>query len=107
MYQHINASDSEVDTPLMWAAEEGQIEAVQILLDYGVDINSKNKEGLTALHWAIRTDHLDVAIVLLEHTDTKFNVDSRHEIIDYLVDHRSGEMADVVIAKLLSSDYST
>jgi ankyrin repeat protein len=60
MYQHINASDSEVDTPLMWAAEEGQIEAVQILLDYGVDINSKNKEGLTALHWAIRADHLDV-----------------------------------------------
>jgi hypothetical protein len=59
------------------------------------------------LHWAIRTDHLDVAIVLLEHKDTKFNVDSRHEIIDYLVDHRSGEMADVVIAKLLSSDYST
>jgi ankyrin repeat protein len=104
MYPHINAPDSEGDTPLMWAAERGQIEAVQILLDYGVNINAKNKEGLTALHLAILTDHLDVAIVLIEHKDIKLNVDQRHEIVNYLIDHRSGEMADVIIAKLLSSD---
>ncbi len=104
MYLHINPPDSEGDTPLMWAAEGGQMEAAQILLDYGVNINAKNKEGLTALHWTILMDHLDVAIVLIEDKDMKLNVDQRHKIINYLIDHRSGEMADVLIAKLLSSD---
>jgi ankyrin repeat protein len=102
-YAAINAQDTDGDTPLMWAADGGKIEAAQILLNYGVDINAKNKESLTALHWSILTDHLDVAMVLMEHKDIKLNVDQRGKIINHLIEHHSGEMTDVLIAKLLPS----
>jgi ankyrin repeat protein len=41
VYQYINAQDTEGDTPLMWAAENGRISAAQVLLEYSVDINFK------------------------------------------------------------------
>jgi ankyrin repeat protein len=33
----------------MWAAHRGYTEAVQVLLDAGVDVNVKNQGGYTAL----------------------------------------------------------
>ena len=40
------------NTALHIAAGEGHINIVEILLNRGIDINSKNNDGDTALHWA-------------------------------------------------------
>ncbi|WP_375316602.1 ankyrin repeat domain-containing protein [Wolbachia endosymbiont (group A) of Colletes cunicularius] len=64
--QYIDAKDTEGDTPLMWAAENGRVNAAQILLKYGASIEVKNNDGMTALHWAAQNGHLGVAKLLAD-----------------------------------------
>lgn len=42
----VNAQDWTGQTPLHWAAYEGTVETVQLLLDCGADTTIRNKEGL-------------------------------------------------------------
>lgn len=39
-------------TPLILAASAGRIDTVKTLIEYGVNINAKNKEGHSALQYA-------------------------------------------------------
>jgi len=39
---------------------------VRVLLGYGADVNSRSREGLTALHYAVRSGDLPVIRLLLE-----------------------------------------
>ena len=50
--EHINAKDTEGNTPFMWAVKERKVNAVKILLEYDADVNAKNNNGETAIHWA-------------------------------------------------------
>ncbi|KAF1319523.1 Serine/threonine protein kinase, partial [Globisporangium splendens] len=53
-------------TALMTAAEHGRIKIVQYLVgDWGVDLHTRCSDGLTALHYAAATDHVDVVNLLL------------------------------------------
>jgi ankyrin repeat protein len=45
----IEARNEEDDTPLIWAAENGQTDVVRGLLERGADVEAKNKYGGTAL----------------------------------------------------------
>lgn len=48
------------------AASDGDIEKVSMLLDAGVDINSKNVVGETSMHIAARMGHEGIIVMLLE-----------------------------------------
>lgn len=78
----VNAQDPfQEETALMWASAEGQLEAVKALLAAGADPNlkahvstikeRKNADhasgGFTALMFAVRNGHEDVAKVLIQH----------------------------------------
>lgn len=39
----LNARDSDDSTPLHCAAWKGNVEAVKVLLEFGADVNAKNK----------------------------------------------------------------
>ena len=57
-------------TPLLRAAQNGQILAVQILIRAGADLNKTNKDGATPLFLAAQEGHIAVAQLLLEaHAD--------------------------------------
>jgi ankyrin repeat protein len=83
----VNATDQfQEETPLMWASAEGQLEVVKTLLAAGADPNLKahvtqlvDREhsdhpsgGFTALMFAVREGHGDVAKALIDgHADLK------------------------------------
>ena len=49
----VNATDDANMTPLMWAAFHDQISCVSLLLSLGAEVEEKDIEGKTALHWAV------------------------------------------------------
>lgn len=48
----VNTKDTHETTPLMYAAAHGSMDAMQILVDAGADVNAKNAFDCTALMWA-------------------------------------------------------
>ena len=55
----------EKATPLHWAAEQGNVEAIRILLDHGADLHSQQLSGATALHLAAGRSRNPEAVRLL------------------------------------------
>lgn len=63
---YIDATDEEGDTPLMWAAETGNVSSARVLLECGANVNAKNKSDQTALHWAAKGGFQDIVELLVE-----------------------------------------
>lgn len=53
-------------TPLIMAAHRGRTAAVKLLLELGAEVNAKDPESRTALHWAAAGDHATVVRALLD-----------------------------------------
>jgi hypothetical protein len=62
----IDAQNETGDTPLMLAANSSMPSLVRKLLDYGANPNLSNKQGITALHNAIKRRSDVVAVLLLK-----------------------------------------
>ncbi len=58
-----NVADDHEITPLMYAAENGSLEAMRLLLDSGADVNAQNAYGSTALMWSV-SDPAKVRLLL-------------------------------------------
>ena len=63
---HANVSGRNRETPLHSAAWYGDLEMVQVLLDYNADVNARNNGGSTPLHEAAYNGRTKVVLVLLE-----------------------------------------
>ena len=61
----VKAKDNDGKTALMYAAEKGQKETVELLLAKGADINAKDKYGKTALMYAARKGYKEIVELLL------------------------------------------
>ncbi|KAK1426416.1 hypothetical protein QVD17_15087 [Tagetes erecta] len=59
---------------LLFVASKGDVQGVRDLLDDGVDVNSIDLDGRTALHIAACEGHVDVVLLLLSR---KANIDAR------------------------------
>ena len=75
--QLITTGDSVKCTPLHWACLYGQLEAIEVLYNYGVDINIKNKYNKTPLHFACDGGHSDCVQYLVERGANVYVEDSR------------------------------
>ena len=61
----INALHFEMP-PLTWAVTMGQIEAAELLLQHGADINGRNRDSNTALHLAVFLGRAEIAELLIK-----------------------------------------
>jgi ankyrin repeat protein len=61
-----NIRDSNGQTPLSWAARNGHVAVVELLLEMAVDMYSKDSYGQTPLSWAAGNGHVAVVKLLLE-----------------------------------------
>ena len=63
----INAANQEDGrTSLIYAAHEGELEAVKVLVEHRADVNAVDNEGKTALNWAEEENQSDIAAFLQE-----------------------------------------
>lgn len=85
-----------------YAAAYGNNKLVKFLLKKGYDINWKDSEGYTALHWAVQEGHLETVKLLIEngcdinimdaagHTPLYVAAgENRSEIAKYLLEHNA------------------
>ncbi len=63
----VNSKDNEDATPLLWAAQIGSTNVVDLLLNHGADVNAKGKNGATSLELAAGKGSKDVVELLLTH----------------------------------------
>jgi ankyrin repeat protein len=56
-----------VDQELIEATRENNLSEVERLLSVGADVNAKDVNGWTPLHWACMKGHVTVVIELMEH----------------------------------------
>ncbi|CAD7699125.1 unnamed protein product [Ostreobium quekettii] len=71
-------------TPLMFAAHNGRMSIVEVLLTSGVNVNARNKEKFTALHLACMTEQ-DQVIRLLLNSGAKVDVRAQNGATPLLV----------------------
>lgn len=64
--QHLNAVDDDGLGLIHWAADRGNTEILQFLLNSGVDINLVDPDGQTALHYASSCGHLECVKLLIK-----------------------------------------
>lgn len=64
----INFQNEYGYTALMLASDCGYLDVVSLLIETGVDVNLKDVDGRTALHWSLSFDnhHLEIVSLLLE-----------------------------------------
>ncbi|OAD01793.1 hypothetical protein MUCCIDRAFT_144012, partial [Mucor lusitanicus CBS 277.49] len=53
-------------TPLFWAANDGHVDCVRILINAGCKVNAKDENGKTALYYAAWEGHMDCVQLLLD-----------------------------------------
>ena len=74
-----NIQDNFGMTPLMWAAQAGDVEMVTHVLELEVPLNALNNDGETALHLAIAHRHEEVSLILIEQMDIDVNTPTSGE----------------------------
>lgn len=88
------------NTPLMYAAQNGQARIIEMLLKGGADSEAKNKEGLTALMFAAARECISCAEILLSKgSDINQKNLTQSTALRYAVMNRHLEMSRLLIDK--------
>lgn len=61
----VNVLDGESRTPLIHTAVAGKVELLSWLIEHGADIDHQDRNGLSALHYAVQEKHIEAVRTLL------------------------------------------
>lgn len=74
----LNTLDEDGMTPIMWAAHNGHLDAIKLIVGRGGDVSMFDYLGLTALHHASRKGHIHVVTYLVNWGANVFALDNDH-----------------------------
>ncbi|KAH6571683.1 hypothetical protein BASA62_003769 [Batrachochytrium salamandrivorans] len=69
LYADVNVTNEEGSTPLHWAALNGHIKIVGLLLEHGASATLKNKAGKSAVTVSAQANHIEIMDLLLKSFD--------------------------------------
>jgi len=70
-------------TPLHWACAAGKLDAIEVLLEYGAEINSQNKHGRTPLHCLISERYDKIALWLIQYCNADPHIQDKRGVSSY------------------------
>lgn len=97
----VNAANTNGSTPLHFVAAKGDMAMVQMLVDFGADVNARDKEdvgGYTPLHYAVQMNNYEVVELLLVNGANPNLADVKH---GWACLHCAVRLKNNAIAKLL------
>jgi len=71
---NINTYDSYNKTPIMYACQKNNINAVKILLENGADMNMQDSDGYSAIFYAIWKNNIEILEILCQNKYTDINL---------------------------------
>ncbi len=91
-----DAPDEDGVTPLMLAAKEGNDWVVRTLLQAGADVNARDKDGWTALMYAVRYQNSSGIVSLLRDGGAALRVRNVHNFTPLLLAAAYGRNPDIL-----------
>lgn len=80
----VNEGDWDRDaTPLHLACAKGNLETIELLIDYGADVNRRNKYGRTPVHHLILNRYDNIAIWLIKHCSADPHIPDKKGVSAY------------------------
>ena len=101
----INEKAQNGSTPLHYAASEGDLELIKILLDAGAEINISNNLGNNALFNAVNNEHYEIAKFLINN-GAEINLIS-NELIYFDASNVVIKELECTILDILEKNYET
>ncbi|WP_342224629.1 ankyrin repeat domain-containing protein [Spiroplasma endosymbiont of Asaphidion curtum] len=97
---NVNAMIENVLSPLHYAAENGYLAIVKLLLANGADVNAKAKNGATPLHYAAAKGYTEIVKLLLEHgSDINANTSNRRTALHVAAENGHTDVVKLLISK--------
>ncbi|MBR1978491.1 MAG: ankyrin repeat domain-containing protein [Akkermansia sp.] len=94
---NVNMTDDDGETPLMRAAERGNLRAVDALIKAGANVNAKDEDGNTALMDAADEGHNDVVLRLIQAgADVNARDDEGETALSKAIDERHTDTATLL-----------
>lgn len=94
----VNTCDEEGVYPIHWAADRGNLDIVDVLLENGANVNQKDNEtGQTALHYATSCGHHPCVKILLEYNaDRDIRDHQMSTSLDLAIEWREHDIAELL-----------
>eukprot|EP00898_Chlorokybus_atmophyticus_P003354 jgi/Chlat1/4019/Chrsp26S03996 len=98
-----NTRDRHGRTPIVWAAEAGHIDAVELLIRMGANVDAADMHtNRTAMHWAARAGHLEI-VQFLRDNGADVNKEDKWGLTPVYLAKQKGADAESVFKFLLGA----
>jgi ankyrin repeat protein len=101
----INSNDSAGDTALTWSSWYGNLDAINLLLNYGADINLPGVRNKTPLAWAAEAGRKDAVALLLDRgADASIKDDEGKTPLDIARERGHKDVIDLIDGKRIAKE---
>ena len=94
----LNARDSEGRSPFLNAVAAGHVDAAQLLLNLGADINATDLVMKTCVHIAVEHEHLKMLAMLLGSRSGTNNL-NKGDLLDRVPLHYAAKTKDIKVIR--------